>query len=212
MKIALIAPTGKIGFEIAREAMRKGHNVTGIIRTERAVPDGLEGIDLRVTDISDTAAFADAIRGVDVLASAYGAHGEHIGTLVDVAQAIVSAARAANIGRVIVVGGAASLEVAPGEKLLNAPYFPSDYYPYGLAHNKAFAIYQAATDLKWTFFSPPAEIGPGEKRGNYQTGGKTLLKDATGESHISYADYAEAFVNEIAQGSYIKSIMTLAYK
>ncbi|ELP26664.1 Rrf2-linked NADH-flavin reductase [Pantoea agglomerans 299R] len=212
MKIALIAPTGKIGFEIAKEAIRQGHNVTGLVRNARAVPEGLEGIELRVTDISDTAAFADAIRGVDVLASAYGAHGEHIGTLVDAAHAIVSAARAANVGRIIVVGGAASLEVAPGEKLLDAPYFPSDYYPYGLAHDKAFKIYQAATDLKWTFFSPPAEIGPGEKKGNYKIGGKILLKDAKGESRISYCDYAEAFINEIAQGNHINSITTVAYK
>lgn len=212
MKIALIAPTGKIGFEIAKEALRKGHSVTGIVRTERAVPKGLEGIQLRVVDISDTAAFAKAIRGVDVLASAYGAHGDHIGTLVDAAQAIVSAAREADVKRVIVVGGAASLEVAPGEKLLDAPYFPSDYYPYGLAHDKAYKIYQTANDLKWTFFSPPAEIGPGEKIGNYQSGGKNLLKDTKGESHISYADYAEAFVNEIIQGNHINSITTVAYK
>lgn len=212
MKIALIAPTGKIGFEIAREAIRKGHTVIGIVRTERAVPKGLEGIQLRVIDISDTAAFANAIRGVDILASAYGVHGEHIGTLVDAAQSIVSAARAAEVKRVIVVGGAASLEVAPGEKLLDAPYFPSDYYPYGLAHDKAYKIYQASTDLKWTFFSPPTEIGPGEKVGNYQTGGKDVLKDADGNSRISYSDYAEAFVNEIEQGNNINSITTVAYK
>jgi putative NADH-flavin reductase len=212
MKIALIAPTGKIGFEIAREALRQGHTVTGIIRTGRPVPEELQGIKFEVADIYDTASFADAIRGVDVLASAYGAHGEHIGTLVDTAHAIVSAARAANIERIVVVGGAASLEVAPGEKLLDAPYFPSDYYPYGLAHDKAFKIYKAATDLKWTFFSPPAEIGPGEKRGNYKIGGKVLLKDAKGESRISYGDYAEAFVNEIAKGNYINSITNAAYK
>ncbi|ELY2906077.1 NAD(P)H-binding protein [Cronobacter dublinensis] len=212
MKIAIIAPTGKIGFEIAREAINKGHTVIGIVRTERTVPRGLEGIQLRVIDIADTAAFANVIRGMDVLASAYGAHGEHIGTLVEAAHAIVHAARAAEVKRFIVVGGAASLEVAPGEKLLDAPYFPSDYYPYGLAHDKAYKIYQALTDLKWTFFSPPAEIGPGEKTGNYQSGGKQLLKGSDGKSHICYADYAEAFVNEIEQGNYINSITTVAYK
>lgn len=212
MKIALIAPTGKIGFEIAREALRQGHTVTGIVRTGRPVPEELQDVKFEVADIYDTASFGKVIHGADVLASAFGVHGEHIGELVVAAQSIISAARAADIKRVIVVGGAASLEVAPGEKLLNAPYFPSDYYPYGLAHDEAYKIYQTADDLEWTFFSPAAEISPSEKTGDYQTGGGSLLKGADGLSRISYADYAEAFVNEISQRNHIRSIMTVAHR
>ena len=100
---------------------------------------------------------AKAIAGADVLASAYGAHGDSIDTVVDAAHALVAAARAANIKRVIVVGGAGSLEVAPGVLLVDAPTFPAAYRAYALAHNKAFHVLKSANDLDWTFFSPAAE-------------------------------------------------------
>ncbi|WP_323665775.1 NAD(P)-dependent oxidoreductase [Pectobacterium punjabense] len=212
MKIALVAPTGKIGSEIAKEALRKGHKVIGIVRTPRNAPEALKAVEFKVVDIFDTHAFAEAIKGADVLASAYGAHGDHIDTVTEAAKAIVSAARVAGIKRVIVVGGAGSLEVAPGSKLVDAPYFPEDYRPYGQAHDRAFQIINKASDLEWTFFSPAAEIGPGAKIGHYHVAAKTLQKDTKGKSSISYPDYAEAFVAEIENSNYVKNIMTVAYK
>ncbi|MDR9837802.1 NAD(P)-dependent oxidoreductase [Herbaspirillum huttiense] len=212
MKIALVAPTGKIGSEIAKEALRQGHHIVGIVRSARVAPEGMGSIDFKVLNIGDTAAFADAIKGVDVLASAYGAHGDQIESVVGAAKSIIAAARAANIKRVIVVGGAGSLEIAPGSFLVDAPTFPPAYKPYAVAHDKAFQFFKSANDLDWTFFSPAAEIGPGEKIGNYKVAEKILQKNANGVSKISYADYAEAFVAEISRGEYIKNIMTVAYK
>ncbi|NSX89154.1 NAD(P)-dependent oxidoreductase [Agrobacterium tumefaciens] len=212
MKIALVAPAGKIGTEIAREALRKGHEVVGIVRTHRTAPAGLEAVNFKAVDIHDTAEFADAIKGSDVLASAYGAHGDQIDTVIDAAKSIVAAARAAHVNRVIVVGGAGSLEVSPGELLVNAPTFPTEYKPYALAHHKAFQYLQTADDLDWTFFSPAAYIGPGQKAGDYNVAAKTLQKNAHGDSKIYYPDYAEAFIAEIELGKYIKNIMTAAYR
>ncbi len=211
MKIALVAPTGKIGSEIAKEALHQAHEVIGIVRSARPAPEGLEAVDLKAVDIADTAAFSKAIAGADVLASAYGAHGDSIDTVVDAAHALVAAARAANIKRVIVVGGAGSLEVAPGVLLVDAPTFPAAYRAYALAHNKAFHVLKSANDLDWTFFSPAAEIGPGEKIGNYKVAARTLQVNAAGQSKISYPDYAEAFVAEIVRGDFIRNIMTVAY-
>lgn len=212
MKIALVAPTGKIGLEITKEALRQGHEVIGIVRSERATPEELSGLSFKVVDISDTAGFSNAIKGADVLASAYGAHGDDIDTVVDAAMFIIAAARAAKIKRVIVVGGAGSLEVAPNKLLVDSPTFPAAYKPYALAHNRAFHLFQSADDLDWTFFSPAAEIGPGNKVGNYQVAAKTLQVNAEGFSKISYPDYAEAFVAEIDKGKFTKNIMTIGYK
>ena len=212
MKIALVAPTGKIGSEIAKEALRRGHDIIGIVRSQRTAPTGLEAVRYKMVDIADQAAFSEAIQGTDVLASAYGAHGDHIDTVVDAARHIVAAARAANVKRVIVVGGAGSLEIAPGSLLLDAPTFPAAYKPYAVAHNRAFHVIRAADNLDWTFFSPAAEIGPGDKVGNYIVAAKVLQKNAAGASKISYPDYAEAFVDEIEQGNFVRNIMTVAYK
>lgn len=212
MKIALVAPTGKIGTEIAKEALRQGHEVIGLVRSHRAPPVQLEDVKFKVVDIHDLSAFAEAIEGADVLASAYGAHGDHIETVVDAAKSIIAAARLGNVKRVIVVGGAGSLEVSPGEILVNAPSFPAEYRPYGLAHDKAFTLLKTADDLDWTFFSPAAEIGPWEKIGDYKIAAKTLQKNANGESRISYGDYAEAFVAEIEQPKYLRNIVTVAYR
>lgn len=123
----------------------------------------------------------------------------------------MAAARAAGIKRVIVVGGAGSLEVSPGVQLVDTPGFPGMYKPYALAHREALAVLWEAKDLDWTFFAPAAEIGPGEKKGNFRVGSRTLIADASGHSQISYGDYADAFVTEIETGRYLKEIATAAY-
>ncbi len=96
----------------------------------------------------------------------------------------------------MVVGGAGSLEVAPGVQLVDTPTFPEAYKPYALAHREAFNRLQVVDDLDWTFFSP-AEIGPGEERGHYRVQPRAFLADASGHSRISYADYGAAFVAEL---------------
>lgn len=211
MKIALIAATGNIGRHIAREAVQRGHEVTAILRSAKALPEELHDIRTTVAQLDDHAALAAAIRGHDVLASAFGPGGENYHAIVDTASHLVAAARAAGIRRLIVVGGAGSLEVAPGLQLVDTPDFPAAYKPYALAHREALAVLRTATDLDWTFFAPAAEIGPGEKRGVFRTGEKTLIATADGRSAISYADYAAAFVGEIEQPSFIRQIATAAY-
>jgi len=146
-----------------------------------------------------------------VLASAYGPQPGAESSLADVSDALIAAAREAGIPRVVVVGGAGSLQVAPGVQLVDVPDFPAAYKPVALAHRDALKRYQAADDLAWTFFSPAAEIGPGEARGQFRTQVGALLADADGKSAISYADYAEAFVAELEQARHPRQIITAAY-
>lgn len=211
MKIALVAATGKIGRHIAQEAIQRGHEVTAILRSEKVLPPELSGVRTTVAQLDDHAALVSAIRGHDVLASAFGPSGTHYSAIVDTARHLVAAARAAGIRRLIVVGGAGSLEIAPGMQLVDTPDFPAPYKPYALAHREALAVLKAAADLDWTFFAPAAEIGPGDKRGVFRTGAKTLIATADGRSEISYADYADAFVSEIEQPRFVRQIATAAY-
>lgn len=211
MKIALAAATGKIGRQIAAHAIARGHDVTAIVRRDTDLPPELDGARIVIAALDDHDALAAAVQGHDVLASAYGPQIGAESTLVDVGDALIAAAREAGIPRVVVVGGAGSLEVAPGVQLVDIPDFPAAYKPVALAHRDALKRYQAADDLAWTFFSPAAEIGPGEARGQFRTQIGALLADADGKSAISYADYADAFVAELEQARHPRQIITAAY-
>lgn len=211
MKIALIAATGKIGRQIAQQAIARGHELTAIVRRDADLPPELAGAHLVIAPLDDHDALVAAVQGKDVLASAYGPAPGAEATLSEVADDLIAAARAAGIRRLVVVGGAGSLEVAPGVQLVDTPNFPAAYKAVALAHRDALKRYQAATDLDWTFYSPAAEIGPGEKRGVFRSQANAFLANAEGRSTISYADYAEAFVNEIEQPKYAKNIATVAY-
>lgn len=211
MKIALIGATGNIGRHIAQEAIRRGHFVTAIVREKKTLPPEVDGAQTVVASLESQAALVEAIRGHDVLASAYGPGNSSIDSIVNTAHTLVTAARSAGIRRLVIVGGAGSLEVAPGVQLVDTPDFPVPYKPYALAHREALAVFKAADDLEWTFFSPAAEIGQGEKRGVFRTGARTLIVGANGHSEISYSDYVDAFVNEIERPRFIKQIATAAY-
>jgi len=211
MKIALAAATAKIGRQIAAHAIARGHDVTAIVRRDTDLPPELDGARIVIAALDDADALVAAVRGHDVLASAYGPQPGAESSLADVRDALIAAAREAGIPRVVVVGGAGSLEVAPGMQLVDVPDFPAAYKPVALAHRDALKRYQAADDLAWTFFSPAAEIGPGEARGQFRTQVGALLADADGKSAISYADYAEAFVAELEQARHPRQIITAAY-
>jgi putative NADH-flavin reductase len=212
MKIALVAPTGNIGSEIAREALRRGHAVTGIVRGARPLPEDLAAMSLQVADLFDPVGLAAATAGSDLIASAFGPGNGDVAAVGRAATALIAAARQNGIRRVIVVGGAGSLEVAAGVQLVDTPEFPAAYKAVALAHRDAFAVLRAVSDVDWTFFAPAALIGPGPKVGAFAVGTRRLLVNAAGDSRISYADYAAAFVDEIEQARYRREIVTAAYR
>lgn len=211
MKIALVGATGHIGRQIARTALARGHEVTAIVRRENDLPAELAGARLVIAPLEDPLSLAAAVLGHDVLASAYGPQPGDEDRLPSITQALITVARAADVRRLVAVGGAGSLEVAPNVQLIDLPDFPAAYKPIASAHRQALKLYQDANDLAWTFFAPAAEIGPGEHRGQHRTQARDFLANADGKSAISYADYADAFVDEIEQGRYVRQVVQAAY-
>ncbi len=211
MQIALIGATGNIGQEIAKEILAKQHALTVLTRPDKTLPEAFAGLPQRAVDLLNSAALAEAIKGHDVLASAFAPTQANPGQLSDVTRSLIAATRTAGVKRLVVIGGAGSLEVAPGVQLVDTPQFPAAYKQIALAHRAAFDILREVNDLDWTFFAPAAMIGPGEKKGGYRVGADSLIANAKGESAISYPDYAEAFVGELEQGAHRKSIITVAY-
>ncbi|MBB3259530.1 hypothetical protein F4827_004405 [Paraburkholderia bannensis] len=210
LKIALFGATGMVGSRIAAEAARRGHQVSALVRQPERVAAGANVEAVKV-DLLDGAQVAAAVRGHDVVASAYAPPMSQLDDLQTASHALVEGTRAAGLKRLVVVGGAGSLEVAPGQQLVDTEGFPAAYKPIALAHREASAYYRTVSDLDWTFFAPAALIAPGERTGSFRTGANTLIADAKGESRISAEDYAVAFVDELEQGRFVRQIATVAY-
>ena len=210
LKIALFGATGMVGSRIAAEAARRGHQVSALVRQpERVAAE--PNIRAAKADVLDAASVGAAVRGHDVVASAYSPPSQKLGELLGASRALVEGVRAAGLKRLVVVGGAGSLEVAPGKQLVDADGFPDAYKAIALAHREALGYYRTVTDIDWTFFAPAAIIAPGERKGAFRTGAGALIADAKGESRISAEDYAIAFVDELEQGRFIRQIATVAY-
>ena len=212
MKIAVFGAGGRIGSRIIDEALNRGHDVTAVVRhpenytkihTHLKVAKG----DLFNSQDVETVAFDQ-----DAVVCAYNnTQGAPSSTLTEVAIPLVNGLKQAHVKRLIIVGGAGSLEVAPGLQLVDTPDFPEAYKTSALAHREALKIYKKEDQLDWTYFSPAAEIMPGERTGKFRVGTTTLISDANGHSTISMEDYAVALVDEIENPEHIREQMTIGY-
>jgi putative NADH-flavin reductase len=212
MKIAVFGAGGKIGSRIVNEALSRGHYVTAVVRhPENYNPDHLN---LKVSkgDLFDSQDVETGAFDHDLVVSAYNStNGATPSTIAEVAVPLLNGLRQANVKRLIVVGGAGSLEVAPGVQLVDTPDFPEAYKAVALAHRDALKIYQQEQDVEWTYVSPSAEIAPGERTGIFRTAGNQLLVDEHGRSFISMEDFAVAVLNEIEQPKHVRQQFTVGY-
>lgn len=212
MKIVLFGASGRIGQRIAQEALDRGHVVTAVARHPETLTLRHERLTVTSGDARDADAVARLAAGHDIVASAVGpSGGEDRAMLSEAAHALIAGTKQAGAPRLIVVGGAGSLEVAPGELLLDSPTFNPAWRPGALAHRDALEIYRAEQALDWTYLSPADQITPGERTGHYRTGGDQLVRDASGASRISMEDYAVAFLDEIETPRFSRQRFTVAY-
>lgn len=200
MRIAVLGATGTLGSRIVAEAVRRGHQVTGVHRQ----PGAADGSMVRWArgDATDPKSLLGALQGQDAVICAVSPRnppGHNI--LPRTARALLAASRQSGVRRVVVVGGAGSLLVGPGVRLLDTPGFPEAHRPEAMEHVLALEVYRKeGHGVDWTFVSPPAHIAPGERRGVYQLGKDELLVGADGQSRISAEDYAIAVLDVLEQG------------
>jgi putative NADH-flavin reductase len=212
MKVALFGASGNIGTAIAHELVDRGHEVTGITRSGTG-PDHNQLI-LTAGDVTDPAQVADLVAGHDAVASAVGPKigvEDDTATLVGAANSLIQALPKAGVKRLVVLGGAGSLETSPGVRLIDHPEFPSMWKANALAQADVLNLLRTVDNLDWTFISPAGHISPGPRTATYRVGGDQLLVDDDGNSEISIADYAIAFVDELEQGKAIKRRIGVAY-
>jgi uncharacterized protein len=214
MKIVLFGATGNVGARVAAEAQRRGHEVVGVVRDPAAVHGS--GVRLVKGDATQADSIAAAVQGADAVVSAISprpnARGLAAPSLVENARALIAGLRRTGVKRVLFVGGAGSLEVSPGQQLVDQPGFPEAYKAEALAGRDALEVWRTEGEgLEWTFLSPAAEIAPGERTGHYRTTGDRLLTDAAGKSFITFEDYAVAVLDELERPHHVGRRFGVAY-
>ncbi|MFD2871661.1 NAD(P)-dependent oxidoreductase [Mucilaginibacter ximonensis] len=212
MKIAVFAASGRIGSRIVNEALSRGHDVTAIVRHPENYTLMHDHLKVAKGDLFDAQDVETGAFDQDAVVSAYSnTHGAPASTIAELPIPLIKGLKQAHVKRLIVVGGAGSLEVAPGQQLVDTPNFPVEYKSVASAHRDALKLYKNETELEWTYISPAAEIAPGERTGKFRLGGAQLLSDENGKSFISMEDYAVAVVDEIENPTHIREQMTVAY-
>lgn len=203
MKVALLGASGMIGSRILAELSSRGHQVTALARDIAKIA-ALPGVTAKAVNAFDGQALAAAYAGHDVAISA-------VHFLASDADILIGAAKASGVSRYMVVGGAGSLEVAPGVRLIDTPQFPELYLNEAKGGAAFLDKLRAEPTLNWTFLSPAAFIQPGERTGRFRLGGDQLLVDAAGNSAISAEDYAIAFVDELETPKHVRKRFSVAY-
>lgn len=216
MKVALIGASGFVGSAILHELLQRGHQVTTITRNANKLPDA-DNLTALPVDVLNEANVTKAVVGHDAVISAYNAGWQNpdlYNEFLKGSQAIQRGVKKAGVKRLIVVGGAGSLFIAPGKQLVDTGEFPEDWKPGALAARDYLNILSQEKELDWTFLSPAIEMHPGtsgKRTGIYRTGLENPVTDADGKSVISVEDLAVAIADELENPEHIQQRFTVAY-
>ena len=213
MKVAIIGASGNIGSFIRDEALARGHQVTAIVRHPEKITTQHPRLTVKKADILKDKV-DELVKEYDAVISAYNpgwSNPDIYNEQVRGARAIIEGVKKSGVKRLLVVGGAASLEVSPGVQLFDTMNLPEQVKGGVLATRETLYMLKNEKELEWTFLSPPQTIAPGERTGRYRVGKDQLLKNKDGESKVSTQDYAVAMIDELEQPRHIRERFTVAY-
>ncbi len=232
MNIGIIGASGNIGKRVLAEALNRGHQVTAFTRDIANATKTPADVVWKAIDVLDSRSVAEAIRGLDVLISTFqpgNASKDLNDTLersirnpsiyVSAAESLLRAMEQHPRLRLIVVGGAGSLEIRPGltladspdlgEKLMNIG-LPEAYEAAVRGHRDALNTYRVSNRL-WSYASPAGYIYPGERTGRFRLGRDQFVIDANGQSRISFEDFAIALIDEAELPRHVQVRFTVGY-
>jgi uncharacterized protein len=203
MKIAVVGASGNAGSRIVAELARRGHTVTAIARHPEKIAT-LPNVTAKRGDVTDQGSLAQLLAGHDAAISS-------VHFLDSDPVKLIGAAKDSKVGRYLVVGGAGSLEVAPGVRLVTTPGFPAQYKAEAEKGAAFLDLLRQEKELNWTFLSPSALFMAGERTGKFRVGTDQLLTAADGKSWISFEDFAVALADEIERPAHIRTRFTVGY-
>ncbi len=213
MHIVLYGATGQAGSRILTELLSRGHQVTAITRNPAKLKPQ-PNLTVKQGDVDSAAAIAADIQGADAVVSAYAPPFSDTDQLVAVTGNFIEAVRQAGTAgkapRFLYVGGASSLEVAPGVLLLDSGHLPAEWEAIGRSQRDALNLIKKS-EINWTCFSPAAFFEPGQRTGKFRLGKDQLISDAQGNSRISMEDYAIALADELEKPQHERQRFTIGY-
>ncbi|MBD9587305.1 NAD(P)-dependent oxidoreductase [Pseudomonas sp. PDM03] len=201
--IAIIGATGRAGSQLLEEALRRGHSVTAIARDTSKIGQRA-GVVSKNVDVLDGDALQAAVTGHDVVISA-----AHFATIPS--AAVVAPVKKAEVKRLLVVGGAGSLLLPNGTRVIDSEGFPEAYKAEASAGALFLQNLRQEQELDWTFLSPSAEFVEGERTGSFRVGKDDLLVSGAGRSWITFADYAIAMFDEVEAPKHSRQRFTVGY-
>ena len=214
--VVLIGATGFVGSAILNELLTRGHKVTAVVRNAAKLPknDNLTAVEEDVANVDAIAAIA---KGKDAVISAYnpGWTNPEIGRLTtENYPKIVEAVKKSGVARLLIVGGAGTLFVKPGLRVVDSGAIPAEILEAVRTLGNFYLNYLTKEhNLDWVFFSPAGAFDEkGERTGKFRLGKDDLIVDAaTGTSHISVQDYAIAMVDELEKPAHHQERFTIGY-
>lgn len=201
--VAVIGISGRVGSRIADELLARGHRVTGIARDPKAVSPR-DGLTMQRADATQAAELMSLLPGHDAVMLA-------VRYATTDGPSLIAALKAGSVKRLLVVGGAGSLDVAPGQRLLDTPTFPPAFLDEARAAAAFLDELRHEPRLDWTVLSPPAELAPGRRTGAFRLGGDALVVDQSGRSRVSMEDFAVAMVDELERPRHHRARFTVGY-
>lgn len=217
MKLALVGATGFVGTHLLKEALRRGHTVRAVVRDPQKVNIKEQNLTVEQGNALDVDELSSLIKGNDVLVSAYnsGWHNPNLyAEFLEGSRAIQQACKLAGVRRLIVVGGAGSLETKPGEQLVDSPDFPGEWKEGALAARDYLNALRLEKELDWVFVSPAIQMHAGTsgiRTGNYRTGNNQPVFNEDHESRISVEDFAVALLDEVKNAKFHQERFTVAW-
>lgn len=214
-KIALIGASGLVGSALLKESLQRGHSVTAIVRHPEKITLKDPNLQVKQGDVLSEQSVPELLSGTDVVISAYNPGWTNPNIAEDTTNAyksIIRGVKSAKVPRLLIVGGAGSLYVAPEKRVMDTGAIPESFIPaiQSLA-NVLYSLQKEEKELDWAFFSPAGNIAPGERTGKFRIGKDNLLVDENGESHISVEDYALAMLNEVEAPEHHRERFTIGY-
>lgn len=208
MKIAVIGATGKAGRLIAREAAKRGIEVTAITRPAsiQRLDDNYKVIPKDLFELT-----SDDVKDFDAVVDAFGTDFAKPGSEylhVKVMEHLISIMEPLPEVRLLVVGGAASLfkDETRTRRLLEdiSPSFAAVPQNMFIAYNKL-----AGSQVNYTFMSPAETFDAGSPGvGSYTLGTDYVIYNSAGRSYITYEDYALAMVDELENKAFVRQRFT----
>lgn len=219
-KVVLIGASGYVGGAILKELLERGWKVKALVRNPQKILIKNPDLTVDKLDVSNEAALVTALKGYDTVISAYNPGWTNPDIYAETLKnypKILQAAKAAGVRRLLMVGGAGTLFVAPGLRLVDTGKIPDAILPGVQSLAKFYLdVLRPEREIDWVFFSPAGMLGnpdrsPGKRTGVYRLGKDDLIVDANGDSSISVEDYAKAMVDEAETPAHHKERFTIGY-